>query len=152
MYLLSIFSMKYHFKVHKEKQGGYWADGIELEGCRSEGDTLEELKENLKEALDLFLSEPPHSKMIFPKPKNLKPKRGILAVEVSPKIAFAVTLKNLRLNKGLTQSQMAKKLAIKNLSQYQRLEDPRRANPELLTLNRIKTAFPQLKIDEILAA
>lgn len=144
--------MKYHFRVIREKRGGFTADCIELEGCRSEGDSLEELKRNLKEALDLFLSEPPHSRMIFPKPKNLKLRKGVLAIEVNPKIAFAVALKNLRLKEGLTQSQMAKKLAIRNLSQYQRLEDPRRANPELLTLKRIKTTFPQLKIDEILAA
>lgn len=144
--------MKYHFKVHKEKANGFWAEGIELRECRSQGDTLDDLKDNLKEALELFLSEPAHSKLIFPMPRRAKIKKGTLAIEVNAKVAFAVTLRNLRLKEGLTQSQMAKKLAIKNLSQYQRLEDPRRANPELLTLKRIKTSFPQLKIDEILAA
>ena len=56
--------MKYHFKVHKEKAKGFWAEGIELRGCRSQGDTLDDLEDNLKEALELFLSEPAHSKLI----------------------------------------------------------------------------------------
>lgn len=144
--------MKYHFRVHKEKEGGYWGQGIEIKGCFSQGDDMKELRENLREALEAVLEEPLGSKIVPPMPKTMKTKRGIVAVDVNPKIAFAITLRNLRHKEGLTQSQMAKKLAIKNLSQYQRLEDPRRANPELLTLKRIKTSFPQLNIDEILAA
>ena len=33
--------MEYHFKIHKEKNG-YWAECIELSGCNTQGDTLEE--------------------------------------------------------------------------------------------------------------
>lgn len=48
--------MLYGFQIHRESDG-YWAECIELKGCRSEGDTIEELKANLQEALDLYLSE-----------------------------------------------------------------------------------------------
>lgn len=36
--------------VHKE-DNGYWAEVPALKGCYSQGDTIEELKENIKEAI-----------------------------------------------------------------------------------------------------
>jgi antitoxin HicB len=44
--------MKYHFKIYK-KDGGYWAQCIELEGCITQADTLKELYKNMQEALNL---------------------------------------------------------------------------------------------------
>ena len=144
--------MKYHFKVHRA-QPGYWAECIELSGCRSQGNTLPELRDNLKEALNVYLSEPEGSKIRFADPaKRVALSRTTIAIEVDPKVAFAVSLRNLRLDQRLTQMQMKDRLGIKYLSAYQRLEDPTRANPRLLTLKKIKQAFPGLKIDEILAA
>ena|ERR1700722_1292191 len=49
--------MLYHFKVHKEKDG-YWAQGIELPGCFTQGKTLKELYSNMQEALNLYIEEP----------------------------------------------------------------------------------------------
>ncbi|MEZ4271932.1 MAG: type II toxin-antitoxin system HicB family antitoxin [Myxococcota bacterium] len=145
--------MRYHFKIHKDKTKGYWAQGVELPGCFSQAETREELRISLVEALNLYLSEPEDSKLIFPSPKkNTVESKVVWAVEVDPKVAFAVTLKNLRLKKNLSQSQMKEKLGIKHLSAYQRLEDPRRANPRLLTLKKIKSVFPSVRIDQILAA
>ena len=46
--------MKYHFKVHKEEKG-FWAECIELEGCCTQGDSKEELIENMKDALSIYL-------------------------------------------------------------------------------------------------
>jgi antitoxin HicB len=43
--------MNYHFKIHKDKQG-FWAECIEILGCHSQGDTIEELSVNCKEALN----------------------------------------------------------------------------------------------------
>ena len=145
--------MKYHFKVHRDKESGYWARGIELSGCRSQGETREELRINLEEALNLYLSEPEDSKVIFPVPKKrVTLSKWVWAIDVDAKVAFAVTLRSLRLRKKMTQSQMKARLGIKHLSDYQRLEDPARANPRLVTLKKIKSAFPSLKIDDILAA
>jgi predicted RNase H-like HicB family nuclease len=43
--------------VHEE-DGGYWAEVPALPGCFSQGDTLEELQENIKEAIEGYLSVP----------------------------------------------------------------------------------------------
>ncbi|HUU27728.1 MAG TPA: type II toxin-antitoxin system HicB family antitoxin [archaeon] len=44
--------MKLTAIVEKEAEGGYSAEIVELPGCITEGDTLEELKANLKEAAE----------------------------------------------------------------------------------------------------
>lgn len=53
--------MKYHFKVHREGKG-YWAECIELVGCITEADSIEELRKNIQEALNLYIEEPEDSK------------------------------------------------------------------------------------------
>lgn len=45
--------MRYHFKVHKEKEG-FWAECIELPGYVTQADTNEDLGLNMQEALNLF--------------------------------------------------------------------------------------------------
>lgn len=42
--------------VHKAEEGGYWAEVPSLPGCLTQGETLDELKANLHEAIDLWLS------------------------------------------------------------------------------------------------
>ena len=41
--------------IHEADEGGYWAEVPALPGCISEGDNLEELKSNLKEAITGWL-------------------------------------------------------------------------------------------------
>ena len=41
----------YTVLVHEAKEGGYWAEVAELPGCCSQGETLEELKANIKEGI-----------------------------------------------------------------------------------------------------
>ncbi len=41
--------------IHKE-DNGYWAEVPALKGCFSQGETLEEIKENIKEAIIAWLS------------------------------------------------------------------------------------------------
>ena len=41
--------------IHEAEEGGYWAEVPALPGCISEGDNLEELKSNLKEAITGWL-------------------------------------------------------------------------------------------------
>jgi predicted RNase H-like HicB family nuclease len=42
--------------VHKAEEGGYWAEVPSLPGCLTQGETLDELKANLHEAIELWLS------------------------------------------------------------------------------------------------
>ena len=67
--------MFYHFKIHKDGRGGMWAECLELDGCRAQGDSTKELEKNMKEALDLFLSEPLDSDLVFPLPKKKQVKK-----------------------------------------------------------------------------
>jgi predicted RNase H-like HicB family nuclease len=48
--------MSYKVSVVIEKdENGYYAYCPELDGCHSQGDTFEEVTENIKEAIDLYL-------------------------------------------------------------------------------------------------
>lgn len=143
--------MKYHFKYQKDERGGYWGECIELEGCISQGRTLEELHNNFKEALELYLDEPEDSKKIFPMPKkSLEKKKRVMSVELEPQIALAFFIKQERLKAGKNQKTRAKELGFKNLYSYQVLENSKKINPEFKTLIWLKKMFPKISLDEIL--
>lgn len=141
--------MKYHFKIFKEKTG-YSATCIELKGCNTEGDNLKELRKNMKEALNLYLSEPMTSQLIFAPPRKKIKGKDIEEVEVEATVAIANRIRETRLKNNLTQMMMRDFLGINNLSSYQRLEDPTRSNPEWKTLMLIKSKFPKFKVDDLL--
>jgi predicted RNase H-like HicB family nuclease len=42
---------KYAVVIHQEPEGGYWAEVPALPGCYSQGETVEELMENIREAI-----------------------------------------------------------------------------------------------------
>jgi predicted RNase H-like HicB family nuclease/DNA-binding XRE family transcriptional regulator len=140
--------MKYHFRIYPEEVG-YWAKCIEIEGCRTQGDTMEELEKNMDDVLHLCLEEPPESTLIFPPPRKNLQGKNIVEVSVRPAVALANRIRELRLKNKLTQHKMKDVLGIKHLSNYQRLEDPRRSNPQWDTLVNIKKHFPQFKLDDL---
>ena len=47
--------MKFDVILHKE-DNGYWAEVPALKGCYTQGDTVEEIKSNIKEAITAWLS------------------------------------------------------------------------------------------------
>lgn len=47
---------KYAVVVHEEPEGGLWAEIPALPGCYSQGDTLSELMENVREAINGVLA------------------------------------------------------------------------------------------------
>ena len=49
-------SMKLKVVIHKAEEGGYWAEVPSLAGCATQGDTFEELLENIYEAIEGYLS------------------------------------------------------------------------------------------------
>ena len=138
--------MKYHFKVHKEGNG-FWAECIELSGCFTEGDSIEELRENMHEALNLYIDEPQDSKKLAPLPDDsILPSRSIFEVSVDPSIAFAFMVRYNRIQHGLTQRQAAHKLGFENVYSYQRLEH-KNCNPTLKILFQLKKIFPDFSVD-----
>ncbi len=48
--------MKLRAVVHEADEGGYWAEVPAIPGCATHGETLEELEENLREAIEGCLS------------------------------------------------------------------------------------------------
>jgi predicted RNase H-like HicB family nuclease len=40
--------------VHKAEESGFWAEVPPLPGCMTQGETMEELKSNLREAIELW--------------------------------------------------------------------------------------------------
>ena len=47
--------MEYSVIVHKAEEGGYWVEVPALPGCYSQGASVEETLENVKEAIALYL-------------------------------------------------------------------------------------------------
>lgn len=137
--------MKYHFKIHKEKNG-YWGMCVELNGCFSQGDNLKDLKMNLKESLDLYLDEPDDSDVVFPLPKRRVAGRNIIAITVDPQIALANLVRFERLKRHWSQKLAAKELGMP-LYSYQRLEHSETANPEWKTLIKLRRVFPDLDLN-----
>lgn len=46
---------RFHVLIEQDEDGGYVGKVAELKGCLSQGDTLDELMENIKEAIELCL-------------------------------------------------------------------------------------------------
>ncbi len=51
--------MKLKAVVYEAEEGGYWAKVPSLPGLYTQGETLDELEANLREAVELYLSEEP---------------------------------------------------------------------------------------------
>ena len=48
--------MKIKIVVHEAEEGGFWAEVPAIPGCVSQGETMEELLENIHEAIEGCLS------------------------------------------------------------------------------------------------
>ncbi len=46
---------KFHVLIEQDEDGGYIGKVVELKGCLSQGDTLDELMKNIREAIELCL-------------------------------------------------------------------------------------------------
>ena len=153
--------MTYQFAVREEERG-YSAWCLDLEGCRTQADSITELERNAAEALDLYLDETPDSRVLPPLPNAASlPTDGaanadaaadsaadwLIDVPVAPGRALALQLKHHRAAHRLSQADMATRLEMKNVYSYQRLE--RKANPRLSTLARLERMVPELSLDWI---
>ena len=143
--------MKYHFKVHREKTG-FWVECIELSGCFTQADSMEELQKNMQEALNLYVEEPEKSKKLASLPDNsIYPSKSIVEVQLDPSIAFSFMVRYNRIKHGLTQQEAANKLGFENIYSYQRLEN-KKCNPTLRVIYQIKKAFPDFSVDFALSS
>lgn len=130
--------MRYFFRYYKDKQEGYWGEFPDLTGCRTEANTLDELREVAKEALELYLDDDYDFQCKIPFPSEKHAGKGFY-VSVDPSIAFPILLRKARLKLGLTQQEMAQKMGLKSIGAYQRLETLHKSNPRLVTIHKIST-------------
>lgn len=143
--------MKYHFKYDKDERGGFWGESLEIEGCRSEGDNLEELKKNLTEALNLCLESAYHDEedFVFPEEK-FEGQGNILSIKPDVNVLFANLLKYYRKKNKLTQKSISEKLGYKSVWAYQKLENSKYGNVQLKTLAKIEEIFPDFNLNYML--
>jgi len=59
--------MKIQVVVHEAEEGGYWAEVPAIPGCATQGETFEELLQNLYEAIAGCLAVPVDSAVTTPK-------------------------------------------------------------------------------------
>jgi len=50
--------MKIQAIVHKAEEGGFWAEVPTIPGCATQGETMEQLRSNLREAIEGCLAVP----------------------------------------------------------------------------------------------
>lgn len=117
-----------------QKEGKYIVRFPDLTNALSYGDSYDEAVYMAKDVLDGVLAS--HLDNGFPVPEpNYK---GGTAIEVAPKIAFAIELRKARANHS--QKEVAEKAGM-TYQQYQRLENPHKTNPTLETLYKLQTVF-----------
>jgi len=57
--------------IEKAPEGGFWAICPEVPGANGQGETIEEAKTNLREAIELILSVPRHTEIKEPLAKKI---------------------------------------------------------------------------------
>ena len=129
----------YPAKFKKAAEGGYVVEFIDIPSCVTEGDTLEEAKAMAKDAISAILYSLDSRKMTIPEPSTIRG-RGIYYIEPELKVAFAITLKKERERLGLSQKDIAERMNV-NWAYYQRIENPRRTNPTLGTIEKLQKVF-----------
>jgi antitoxin HicB len=111
----------------------------DMENINTYGDTLEDAQNNASEALNGALAADFDRGFELPK-QNLPQRLGrtIFPIDVYPHIAITYMLRKLRKNN--TQVEIAHKLGI-SYQAYQKLENPRKCNPTIKTLEKISSVL-----------
>jgi DNA-binding XRE family transcriptional regulator len=155
--------MKFRFLYKLESDGSYSARCLDFFICSARGATLTELKTKASLALHEDLTVPPHTCIYRSPPHDDSRKRverdgaidaatndaaNIFSVPLRPGAAFALSLREHRTQRVLMQRQVAGRLGMQ-ISAYQRLEDPQRANPTLKTMARLRKIFPEFDLSDL---
>ncbi len=128
--------LQYPAKI-KKSGGTYLVSFVDFENITIWGDTIEQALANAGEALNGFLESDFERSFTIPDPSVVKG-RSVHYIPVKTHIAVALMLRKLRA--GKTQQEIAKKLQI-SFQVYQRLENPRKANPTIKTLEKVAHAY-----------
>lgn len=128
--------MEYYAKI-KKTSGAYMVSFPEFPNVNTYGNCLESALNNASEALNGCLESDFERGYHLPDVKVYNG-RNYHKVRVLPHIEIAYKLKKLR--NGKSQIEIAKKLKI-SYQAYQKLENPRKCNPTIKTLEKISNAL-----------
>lgn len=109
----------------------------DLENVITYGGTIEEALQNAEEALNGCIESDLERGFVISPPSTISGK-NIFNIPVAPHIAVAIMLRSLRADRP--QTEVARQLNI-SYQVYQRLENPRKANPAIKTLEKIARVF-----------
>jgi antitoxin HicB len=109
------------------------------DGLMTYGDTLEDAKAMAEEAVNGLLASYLEHGVVFAIPQK-DSSSDWYPVEIEPGLAFAFWLRNARLSRNMTLADVADKMGVK-YQVYQKLENPRTANPTLKTLKKLERIF-----------
>lgn len=129
--------MDFYAHIRKEN-GDYLVSFPDFPHVHTYGESLAHALESAKDALNGTLEVDFERGFVLPKPANQEGKRMYYPIRVLPHIEIAYQLRQIR--NGHTQSEIARKLGI-SYQAYQKLENPRKCNPTVKTLERISEVF-----------
>jgi antitoxin HicB len=109
----------------------------DLANVATYGSSLEEAVVNAEEALNGCIASDFERNFSIPAPSSLSGDL-VFQIPVAPHVAVALMLRSLRADRS--QIEVARQLNI-SYQVYQRLENPRKANPTIKTLEKIARAF-----------
>jgi antitoxin HicB len=114
-------------------------------GIMTHGNTLEEAMDMASEAVSgLIESHLDHGDVFHIPP--MPPEKDFYAIPLDPGLSLAMWLREQRKSHNMSLSDAAEKMGVK-YQVYQKLENPRTANPTLKTLRKIERIFN----DELIA-
>ncbi len=126
------------YSAHIKKQDdSYLVTFPDLENVITYGATLEEALNNAEEALNGCIESDFERNFAINSPSAISGENSY-TIPVAPHIAVAIMLRAMRA--GRPQAEVARQLNI-SYQVYQRLENPRKANPTIKTLEKIARVF-----------
>lgn len=130
----------YPAKITYDKEDkSFLVEFPDLEGCLTEGETLDDALKNAKEALSGYLASIFERGFTIPEPSQLKAK-NIYPIEPEPEVSTPIMLRKIREGLKINQIEAAKRLGI-SYQAYQRLENPNKCNPTIKTLEKVAKIF-----------
>lgn len=125
--------LKYPAIIHNDPDG-LWVEFPDLQGCLTQGETMDELLYMAKDAMSAMLSVMLDEGDEIPEPSRLKGENSIY-IDVPLEIEIPIMLKKYRKSKGLTQGNIAENLKV-TYQNIQKLEKSK-SNPTIKTLKKI---------------
>ena len=130
--------VEYPARITPQEGGGYLVDFPDLDGCFTEGDSLEEARRMGREALTGWIESELARGSLIPEPESIGPDTVMISPE--PHVAIPLILKNARQAAGLSQKAMAARMGI-GYTTYRLLEYPKRFNATIKSLERASQAL-----------